>query len=129
MSCPAKNFLHTAEEPESDSQSPVTRGWEWLCAPENGGGPPGPTGQPGNPSNEVQAPGLVIDRVLTNVVECGGGQPHPHHTQEKSLQRTGPSPESQYSQGLRYLELGRDLVDEGNEFLEIFCFTVFEHVF
>lgn len=60
------------------------RSWEWLCAPENGGRPPGPTGQPGNPINEVQAPGLMTDPVLTNAVECGGGQPHPHHTQEKA---------------------------------------------
>lgn len=67
-----------------NSQSPVMRSWEWLCAPENGGRPPGPTGQPGNPINEVQAPGLMTDPVLTNAVECGGGQPHPHHTQEKA---------------------------------------------
>lgn len=39
------------------------------------------------------------------------------------------SRESQHSEGLRYLELGGNLVDEWNEFLEVFRFTVFEHVF
>ena len=29
----------------------------------------------------------------------------------------------------RYLKFGCDLVDERDEFLEVLCFTVFEHVF
>lgn len=30
---------------------------------------------------------------------------------------------------LRYLKFGCNLVDKRNELLEVFCFTIFEHVF
>lgn len=48
--------------------------------------------------------------------------------------RGAVNPGSQESQhptvqlALRYLELGRDLVDEWDELLEVLGFTVFEHV-
>ena len=55
-------------------------------------------GLPDSQATLSSYPSLVTDRVLTNTVKCGGGQPHLHHTQMRTsslgLQRMRPSPKS-----------------------------------